>query len=138
MQAGQQPLHVVVDDGQAHLRAATLEPAEDAGDERGQRGGEAAQAQPAVPASGDLGQLLLGGVEAGDHGAYVPDQGRSGLGELHGARPPLDQLHAQCCLQRRDLLARRRLGHAQRVGGGGERSPFGDLVQDPETATLLY
>jgi len=65
-------------------------------------------------------ELLLGAVEAGADGRAVTDQGSAGFGQFRRARAALDQRQPGLAFQRGDVLADRRLGQAQRLGGGGE------------------
>ena len=88
--------------------------------------------------AGDLGQLLLGAVQAGADGRAVTDQGSAGVGQFRRARAALDQCQPGVAFQRGDVLADRRLGQAQRLGGGGERAARGDLAQHPDATDVSY
>ena len=60
--------------------------------------------------------------------------GSARVGQPHPARAPLQQGRAGLTLERRDLLADRRLGVVERVRRRGERSEAGDLAQHSQPA----
>ena len=65
----------------------------------------------------------------------VPVEHLAGLGRRHAALRPQQQLLANLALQRRELLAQRRLGDVQDVGGLGQAADVDDLhevLQAPE------
>ena len=70
--------------------------------------------------TGDLGQLLLSGVEPGEDPRRVPAQREAGVGELHGSGAALDQRQPHRALQGGDVLADRGLGEGQGASCGGE------------------
>jgi hypothetical protein len=131
-------LHVVVHDREHDSGLLASQPRERRGDERGERGREAAEAQPAGPPAGDLGQVLLGAVQAGVDHLSVADEYVAGLGQRARTRAALHEGQPDFAFQRGDVLAHRRLGQAQRVGRGRERSPRGDLAQHSDAAHVTY
>ena len=65
----------------------------------------------------------------GDLGEDAPGVGQqpfARLGELHTARLAAEQLHLQLGFQCPDLLAQRRLLHAEPLGGAGDVAFLGD------------
>ena len=117
---------------------ALAEVREGRGHEGPERRREAAEAQPPVAAAGDLLELLLGAVEPREDPGRVARQRVAGVGELQRARAALDERLPDLPLERRDVLADRRLRERQRVPGRGERSLGGDLRQDPEAADVEH
>ena len=74
-------------------------------------------------------QLLLGGVEPREDRLGVGHQRAPGVREPHAARAALHQPGAGLALQGGHVLADGRLGEVERLGGGGERAPLGDLAK---------
>jgi hypothetical protein len=68
----------------------------------------------------------------------VPEQDDARLGELGGSAGAVDDGLTDRTLEGRDVLAHGRLGQPESVGCGGERTPVGDLGEDPEPAYLPY
>ena len=60
------------------------------------------------------------------------------VGEPHAARAALDEHGAGLALERGDLLGDGGLREGERVGGGGERAPEGDLAQDAHAADVEH
>ena len=131
---GEQPRQALVDDGQRDLGVAAAELHERRRHDRRERRAHAAEAQPAVAAAGDLLELLLGAVEAGEDPGGVARQRVAGLGQLDGARPALDERQADLPLERGDVLAHRRLREPHRHGRAGERAARSDLGEHAEAA----
>ena len=73
-------------------------------------------------------------VDMGEDGAGIGQQRTAGLGQLDAARLAAQQLHVEFALQRADLLAERRLLHAEPLGGAGDVAFFGDGDEVAEVA----
>ena len=129
---------MVTDDGQGDVGPRTPVRGERAGDERRERGREAAEAQPGVAAARELGQLVLGRVQPGQHPPRVPHQRVARLGEADRAGAALHQGHVDGLLQRRDVLAHRRLAHPERERGAGEGPAPVDLGQHLQTSHVEH
>ena len=56
----------------------------------------------------------------GDGGARLGQEKAAGFGQRHGTAGAVEQAHLQLLLQRADLLAERRLGHAEAFRGAAE------------------
>jgi hypothetical protein len=67
---------------------------------------------------GDRRELAHGLVQTGDRGVGMRDQDPARVGELRSLSGAVEQLHADLALERRDLLADRRLRQIEAVGGG--------------------
>ena len=83
-------------------------------------------------------EVGLGGLEARDDRLGVPQQERAGLGQRDRARAagPLDEPLADDPLERRDLLADRRLRVAEPLRGAAERALVRERLQRGEVAHL--
>jgi hypothetical protein len=130
--------HVVVHDDQAHCWVLLLEPGQNGRQEGRQCRGERAQAQATAASTRQRCHLLLGGVQARDHGPCVPRQNDAGFGELGGPTRAIDDRLTQGAFERGDVLADRRLGHAERVRSGGEGTAVRDLDEHAEPAYLSH
>jgi hypothetical protein len=111
---------------------AAVEDRDRLGQDRRARAREARQAKLAALEAGDRGELALGLFEPRDCRFGVRGQYAPGVGELRPLAGPVEELHPDLTLERRDLLADRRLRHEQAVGGGRERPSLGDLTEDPK------
>jgi len=123
---------VVVDHGQVDVGVAAAELRDGTRDERGVGGRDAGQPQPATAQPGDLPELLLGLVQAGEHRLGMHHEGAAGVGEAYRSHATVDEGGARLALERGDLLADRGLGERERVGRGRERATGGDLPQHEE------
>ena len=68
----------------------------------------------------------------------VGHQRAAGVGEADAARAALDEPGAGLALERRHVLADRRLGEVERLGRGGERALLGDLAEDLHAADVEH
>ena len=73
-------------------------------------------------AEGCLGRRV-GGLDGGARGR---EHRRPGLGQLHPRARAVEQPDAELALEPRDLLAERRLGHVQALGGAAEVQLVGE------------
>ena len=106
------------------------------GHEGRRRAGEGLQPHPSGAQAGDRGDLLLGGVERGEHADGVSREHLSGLGEAHLAAVALDEHGAGALLEAADHLRDGRLGEAQGVGGAREAPLVGDRLHDTQTSSI--
>ena len=140
--AAAQEVHAVLGlDGrerQLDARVALAEAGDRGRHDRAPGARERAQAQAPAAQAGDRLELGLGVGQAREDHVGVGDERPAGLGEVDPARAALDELGARLALQGRDLLGDRGLRVVQRVGGGGERTPAGDLAQDPHAADVEH
>ena len=109
---------------------AAVEDGHGLGHERRAGALEAREPQATAAQPGDRGQLLLGGVEPREDRLGVGHQRAAGVREPHAARAALHQPGAGLALQGGHVLADGRLGEVERLCGGGERAPLGDLAKD--------
>ena len=65
-------------------------------------------------------------IDVGQNRTGVGEQRRSGVGELDAARQATEQLHVELALQRANLLAERRLLHAEPLGRPRDMPFLGD------------
>ena len=133
-----QSLAMVVDHGQVDLGVALVEDRDGAGDQGRDGGGEAGKAQSATPQASDLAELLLGLLQAREHGLGVSQEGTAGVGEAYRSHAPFHQPGPCLPLEGGDLLADRRLGERQRLRGGRERAPGGDFPQHAEATWIQH
>ena len=113
--------HAVLDGVQADLRPGLTKVVDELQHARVQHGGAGkAEAQRAQLATSDAPGLLHGllGLRQYPLGILIEAQPR--LGQLHAAGQPVKQRRAHLLFEFADLLAERRLGHAQRLGGAGK------------------
>jgi hypothetical protein len=113
---------VVVDHGQVDVGVAPAELGDGPGDERGVGGGDAGQPQAAPAQPGNLPELLLGLVQAGEHRLGVRHQGAAGVGQAHRSHATVDEGGAGLALEGGDLLADRRLVNAS-ASAAAENEP---------------
>jgi hypothetical protein len=85
-----------------------------------------ADAQLPHLAARDALQLLRQRLRGREQRARTGQQRVAGIGERHRTPRALEQPHAQLRLQRADLLAQRRLGDVQALGGAREVQLLGD------------
>jgi hypothetical protein len=79
---------------------------------------------------------VRGAVEVGQHRPRVAQEGLSRRGHLHAPARPREQLAAQLVLQQPDLVAQRRLGHVEPLGGAAEVQLLGDRHEIAELTQL--
>ena len=77
-------------EGDGDVGVALLEDGERLGDEGRGRAGEGLEPNPAGPQPGNRGDLLLGGIEGGEHADRVAREDLAGLGEADLAAVALD------------------------------------------------
>ena len=106
-----------LDHAQLHLGVAAVEHGDGLRHQRGAGTLEAREAQPAAAQPGDRGQLLLGSVQAAEDRVGVLHERTARIREAHAARAAVHQTGAGLALERRDVLADRRLGEAERLRG---------------------
>ena len=109
--------------GQAEVEAGVL-PGEDGGGLRDQRAHdrvEAGQPDPSGVQPGQGGQFRRRRVDPADDLGCPVGQQAAGRGEPDPAADPLDQLGTELRLQPGQLMADRRLGVLQLLGGRGDR-----------------
>ena len=82
----------------------------------------------------ERGHVGLGRLQAGDDARGVAEEELAGFGQGDPARPsgPLDELLPDDALERLDLLADRRLGVAELLGGTPERALLGNRLKGRE------
>src|SRR5581483_1916330 len=97
---------------------------------------EGADAERAGLAARERGEVGLRGLEARDDRLRVPQQPPPRLGQRHRPRSAraLDEALADDPLERRDLLADRRLGVAELLGGTAEGALAGDRLEGGQVA----
>ena len=127
-----------LDHAQLHLGVAAVEHGHGLRHERGAGALEAGEAQPAAAQPGDGGQLLLGRVQAAEDRVGVLHERAAGVGEAHAARAALDEPGAGLALEGGHVLADRRLGEAERLGGRGERALRRHLAKDLHAAHVEH
>ena len=134
-QAGGLPRFMQHDLDAGPLRA---EGPEEAGQDLGANAWQCPYPQLALFACGERPQVGGGGADAGDDRPSVCQQHLSGRRELH--RPPaawaLEERRAHDAFQHADLLAHRRLGVAQLLGGRTEGAGLDDRHQGQEVPHL--
>ena len=118
-------------EGHREVGVVALDDGQSPGHERRRRAGEGHQPNPPGAQPGDRGDLLLRGVQGGEHPDGVPGEHVAGLGETHLTSVALDQHGAGALLEAPDHLGDRGLGEAERVGGTGEAALVGDGLHDP-------
>ncbi len=83
-------------------------------------------------------ELLLGVRHAAQDRVSVRKQDLAGLGEPRALAIAFDQRRPGFALQRRDLLADRRLRVGERLGRGRERASIGELTEDDEPSGIQH
>ncbi len=138
LQALRRLVRLGLDHAQFDAGVALVELRHRAWDERGAGALEAGQPQATAAQARDRGQLLLGGLDAGEDRIRVLAEGATGVGESYAARAALDELRADLALERGDVLADRGLREVERLGGGGEGAAGGHLAQDAHTTDVEH
>ena len=90
------------------------------------RGAGDAKRNLALLASRGALHLLGGAFELREDGARIVEHCAAGIGQLDAARLAAEQLHIELALERLDLLAERRLLHAEPLGRPGDVALLGD------------
>jgi len=108
------------------------------GHDRTERRGERGEPQPPGAQPGEDREFVLRRVEAADHLDGPLGEQPSRVGEPDAAPRPLDELGARLRLQPRQVVADRRLGVVERVGGRGDRPVPGDGHQDAEPRYIQH
>ncbi len=108
------------------------------GEQADARALERADAKGSGLALGQRAQVGLGGAHRRRRAARVPEQASARVGRRHRAPATraLEQLQAGRALERRDLLADRRLRVAERDSGAAERPRLDDGLERSEVADL--
>jgi hypothetical protein len=109
-----------------HVGEALLHEGEGAGDQGRRARGKGHEPHAPGPQPGDGGDLLLGGVEGGEHGDGVPGEHLPSLGEADVATDTFDEDGAGALLEAANHLRDRGLGVAEREGRSGEAALVGD------------
>jgi hypothetical protein len=108
------------------------------GEQGGGRAGEGRDPYLAAAQAGDQPEIALGPLQLGQDGVGPPDQRPAGVGEADRAAVALDQPGSGLPLQGGDLLGDGRLAVGERLGGGRERSPDGDLAQHRQAPDIQH
>ena len=117
-------------------RVRHAQPLHDARHERQERrAGEAHAQRPGLPLV-DAARVVRGAVEVGQDRARVAQEGLAGRRHLHAPARPREELAAQLVLQQPDLVAQRRLGHVEPLGGAAEVQLLGDGHEVAELTQL--
>ena len=118
---------------QMHVRRAFAETPDDRRHERmKRRRAREPHGQAARLALRHAPHAVNGLVHQGDDVARVFQQRAPAFGELHAARQPVKERHAQLRLQHADLLAERRLADAQPGRRLGQMGFLGDGQEVPQ------
>src|SRR5439155_11012810 len=104
----------------------------------GQRRRERRQPHPPGPQPAVRGQLRLGDVQPPEYLLGPLGEHPPGLGQPDAAPDPLDQPRAGLALQPGQVVADRRLGVAQLVGGGGDRAVPGHGGEHPQSGHVQH
>ena len=94
--------------------------------------------EPVVTPVDQLGHLLLRGVEAVQDAGGVPGQREPRCCALDRAGAALDEGQSHFAFQGGDVLADRRLRQRQHLGGSGEASLSGNLVEHSQAADVQH
>jgi hypothetical protein len=108
------------------------------GHDRAERRGERGEPEPPGAQPGEDREFVLRRVEAADHLDGPLGEQPSRVGEPDAAPGPLDELGPRLRLQPRQVMADRRLGVVQRVGGRGDRPVPGDGHQNAEPRDIQH
>lgn len=138
LQPRDEPVQVVVDDGQSDVGVQAAEPRESCWHERAQHGREATETEPATPPLADLGEFLLRRVEPSQDAGRVSGQGGAGFGQVDRAGTSLHHGQPEFAFQSRDVLADRRLGQPQSVRRSREASLGRDLGEHVKTPDVEH
>ena len=137
-QADARLLGLGLDHRQLDARVALVKRRHRARRQRGAPALEGDQPQATAAQARERGQVLLGALDPGEDRVGVAHEHPARLGQADAAGAPVDELCACLALERGHVLRDRRLGEAQRLGGGGERAARRDLAQDSHTADVEH
>ena len=84
----------------------------------------------------DAGDFALRVQERALHLLGGADEPFAGAGKLGARRPPVEQLGADRCLQRRDAAADRRVVELEPLGGGDELPAAGDSEENADVIPI--
>ena len=109
---------------------------EEGGEEVDEGLGRGGRAHPAVGLAGPARQALAQGVRPLEDALGVLERGLAGLGELDPLLGPDEERLPELGLEGLDLVAHRRLGEMQPLGGAGEVEGLGHDAEGAELRQL--
>ena len=107
-------------------------------DERGPRALESCQAQPPGARLHVGSEIAFGVRDAAQDRPRMGKQQLARLGQPRALAIAFDQRRSRLSLERRDLLADRRLRVGEGIGGGRERTPLCEGAQDHEALGIEH